>query len=271
MKRTPLAAAVVMLGGCTAIPDLQRDRSLPLREILEHTACELQGAFRSLTADRYKRFKAERWLISVKLTPKVDTDLTAGVGASWKNAGTAGKLVTWTLGTPGVQLNAKGNRTGGITYSINSEKLIADTRLKCDRSSESYHALARHLGVGEWLRRTVSAMDGTLVAELDSPTYSSQITIKYSANGSYSFSFAAGSELASLGGTYTDEQQLSITMSEVKAAKSFSVVTLPEGEKFPAPKPAAVGRAESDAIRDAKARNELLQLEQAIRSLRIQE
>jgi hypothetical protein len=170
-----------------------------------------------------------------------------------------------------VQLNAKGNRTGGITYTINSGKLIADTTMQCDRSTRAYHALARHLGIGEWLRRTVSAMDGTKVTELDSPTYSSQITIKYSANGGYSFAFPQGSDVAGLAGSYSTDETLGITMSEIKTPKSFTVVTLPSGGTFPDPKAVRLGEAEYGAVEAAKARTELLHLEQAIRGLRVSE
>lgn len=239
-----------------------------MAEILEHATCELQEAFKDLTHNNFRRFKAENWLISIKINPKIDTDLTATAGYSAKHSGAAGQILTWTLGTPGIQLNAKGNRSGGITYTIQSQKLLSATNLPCNRSGSNYHALTQHLGVGEWLRRSVSAMSRTEMAELDSPTYTSQITIKFGANGGYSYVFPKGSDTAGLGASYTSEQQLVITMTEIKKPKTFRIISLPDGENFPIPGKALATTTEESAVQDAKNRAEILQLEQAIRSLR---
>lgn len=275
-QRACVLSTFLPLSGCVTVPDLPPDAALPIREILLHSACELRDAFRSLYAPEYARlksFKPDRWLISITLQPRVDANLVAGGGLTRKSTTqplSVKSLITWAVGPPGVQLDAKSWRSGNITYTIKSPDLIRDTELPCYKDTLHYHALTRNLGVGEWLRRTIAATDSTTVAQVDKPTYTSNITIKFSANGSYSYAFSLGSDQAALSGFYQMDEQLSILMTQLPAEKKFTVVTLPTGEKFWSRKEALVGaRAEAVVVEEAKSRLDTIQLEQAIRGLQL--
>ncbi len=261
------------LSGCAILPDLPVDYALPIQEILLHTACELQDAFRYLSQERYSRFKADQWLISITLTPKVDTNLNVGFGHTRKTSiPNALRTHTWFIGAaPGVQLDGKGQKSGAITYSIKSQNLIADNTLICDPAQSSYHVLARNLGVGEWLYRAAVGMDAAQVADVDKPTFSADVTIKFGGNGSYTFAFPAGSDLGTLGGSYQLDEQLQILMTRLTPTKKFIVISLPTAQDFgPDPRAVVLTQAETSVVQDAKARLDVIQLEQTIRGLRAQ-
>ena len=143
----------------------------------------------------------------------------------------ATRVTTWALNSPGLQLDVKTERSGSVGFDFKSGELIDDKTLPCDYASFSYHALAQHLGIREWLGRSVDAMYVTGTAVLDKPVYDSDITIKFSANGSYSYVFPHGSDLASLAGSYTVDEQLNITFAPLNITPAFTVVTLPQGGK----------------------------------------
>jgi hypothetical protein len=249
----------VSVGGCASLPDLPGDIELPVKEIILHSACELRDTFRSLTAPEFKRFKAEQWLISVTLTPKVDTSLTFG-GAWTRRDAPASRLVTWVFGTgPGIQYEAKGQRSGAATYSIKSKQLIEDKSMPCDRDTPSWHALTRELRVADWLRRSVSTAN--------KPSFNSEITIKFNGTGSYTFAFPKGSDFGSLGGSYQVNQQLQIAMTPLTPSREFTVVTLPAGDNWDR-KQARIALEADVAVQNAKSRLDIIQLEQAIQSIR---
>ena len=183
---------------------------------LLNATCELQHSFRYLNQSRFKSFKADQWLVAITLTPKVDSDINLAGGFTRKIPGVANalRLTTWVMGTaPGVQLDAKGNRTGSITYNIKSQDLIKDVSLMCDTDSPTYHALTRHLGVGEWLYRSAVGNSQNGVAQVDKPTFSSDITIKFGGTGTYTYAFPVGSDLATFGGSYQLDELLNCCKS----------------------------------------------------------
>jgi hypothetical protein len=255
-----------------ALPELPSNRELPVHEILEHTACELRDAFRSLTLPEYSRSKAERWLIAVSLTPKVDDQLTLGGSKTWKSTALPSpkQLITWVLGTsPGVQLDAKSQSIGAVTYNMKSAELIRDNTLYCDRDTIAYHTLTRHLGIGQWLRRTVSAMDVSSTASIDKPSFTADISIKFTGGGSYTYAFPLGSDLASLSGNYSIDEKLEITMTEIKETKTFSVVTLPTGQIWNKKTAMVPTVARATAVEDAQSRLDLIQIQQSLSNLRV--
>src|ERR1700716_3026097 len=88
----------VFIIGCSVIPDIPPDFALPVREILSQTACELQDAFLSLdSSPDFRRFNARKWLITMSLAPKVDTDVNANGGWTRKNpfSGNPSRFTTW--------------------------------------------------------------------------------------------------------------------------------------------------------------------------------
>ena len=252
---------------CSIVPDLPPDLTFPMKEILLHTACELQVALRTFDTPQFKRFNARKWLITVALNPKTDADITPALGLTRKVpiVANAARVTSWALNSPGLQFDMKTERSGGMGFVFKSPGLIGDNTLPCDSTSPSYHALTQHLNIREWLGRSVDAMYVTGTAELDKPTYDSDVTIKFSANGSYTYTFPHGTDLASLSGSYTVDEQLNITFAPLNTTPPFTVVTLPRGGKGFEPNNAAP--VSTTAVPDAQARTDLIRIEQAIRKL----
>jgi len=271
--RSCLAGALVsvQVAACSVLPNLPSDEydrvSLPVHEIVLRSACELQDAFNSLTEDQYKQFKPRNWLISVTLQPKVDTEITPGFGLTRVVPTTpkAPTLTTYTIGgSPGTFIDGKGERLGSVVYSYKSADLMDDKNLDCTPRTPSMNALAQHLGVGEWLRRTVAATNGVKSAKVDKPTFNSDITIKFSASGGYSFAFPAGTDTATLSASYALDEQLNIAMTPSTSTKIVAI-TLPTGENFKDP-----GSKQTyviSSVQSAQSRMDLLQIEQAIISV----
>ena len=246
------------------MPGIPPDFALPVNAILAQTACELQYAF--IVLDRtpeLKRFKAKQWLVTVSLSPKTDTDITLSGGLTRKSLDNPVRFTTWTLSSPGAQIDDHATRTGGINFNFKSSELMADKVLRCPPAFPSIHVLAQHLGVGEWLYRTASAMAVAASATIDKPTYNTEINIKLSANGSYTFTFPPGTNLAAFGGSYTLDEQLNISMAPIAETHRLSVTSLPV-QKFGQPVTSSV------QVQSAQTRLDLLGIEQAIRRLQPQ-
>ncbi|MGY4308332.1 hypothetical protein ACVIJ6_005575 [Bradyrhizobium sp. USDA 4369] len=141
--------AFAALSGCAIVPDVPPDYALPVQEILQHTSCELQRAFNAIASESaYKRFQPDRWLVTIALTPKVDTDANAAGGFTRKNPwiGSPTRFVNWNVSGPGLQLNLKGSKTSGINFTFKSNELMVDETLVCP-ASLSAHALTLPLGL----------------------------------------------------------------------------------------------------------------------------
>jgi hypothetical protein len=266
MSRTICAVPVaLLLGGCAIVPDVPPDFALPVHAILAQTACELQQAFRVLdAAPELKRFKAKQWLVTVLLTPKTDTDVTLSGGLTRKTLSNPARFTTWTLSGPGAQVDDKAERSSAINFNFKSADLMVDKTLRCPPEFQSIHALAQHLGVGEWLYRTASAMAISSSVTIDKPVYNTEITIKLSANGTYTFTFPPGTNLAGFGGSYTLDEQLNISMAPIADKQTLKVTSLPVGQQFSAPVNSTV------VVESAQNRLDLLGIEQAIRKLQTQ-
>jgi hypothetical protein len=267
-----IAFVAVFASGCSAIiPDVPPDFALPVQEILQQTACELQRAFQYLDQPEYSRFHAKRWLVTVSLAPKVDTDLNISGGWTRKNPFRDNPLrfVTWAISGPGIQLDAKGEKSSGVNFTFVSEKLMADKNLQCDLPSPSMHALAQHLGVGAWLDRTARAILVAPSADIDRPLFNTDITIKVAGNGSYTYTFPAGTDLASLGASYAVDEQLNISLVTIDQKAPVSAVTLPSGTDFANDTRTSRQVSSTAPIEAAVTRSDTIQLEQAIRSLKL--
>lgn len=235
-----VCGSVIWTGGCSTIPAVPGDFSLPVREILQHAACELRGAFIELSKPEYAWFKAGNWLIAVKLTPKTDSDVNGGLGLTGKNTTITGLkyFTNWALGSagaPGAAIDAKGSRVAAVTFKMSSKELLnPKNQLICPVDSPRYHALAEHLGIGEWLVRLVQAKDYAVgsLASLDTPTYSSQIVVKFSANGNFTYSFPFGTNFGAISGYYNLDQTLDITLTPDTGGQKIWVQTLPKGGEF---------------------------------------
>lgn len=149
---------------------------------------------------------------------------------------------------------------------------MADRTLPCDVDTPSLHVLTQHLGVGDWLRRVAKAVNVAATAELDKPTYNSGFTIKFAANGSYTFTFPPGTDLAAASGSYALDEQLNISMTPLTAPPPpITVVTLPQGQTFGFPKSTVTAVPTTTATDAARQRLDLIELEQAIRNLQFRQ
>jgi hypothetical protein len=258
------ALVVALLGGCAIVPNIPPDFALPVRDILAQSACELQASFNYLDSKpEFARFKAKQWLITLGIAPKVDTDLNAGGGGTRVSPyiGKPVRFTTWSVTGPGLQLDGKGERSSGISFTFTSSKLMTDKSIQCPPSSPSIHVLAQYLGVGEWLTRTAAALSVAKSAGIDKPIYDTDITVKFSANGTYSFTFPPGTDIASFGGSYMVDEQLNISMAPIADKTTLTVTSLPVGQQYSATGTSTV------QLMSAQNRLDLLGIEQAIRKL----
>lgn len=255
------------LSACAVIPDVPPDFSLPVQEILAVTACDLRDAFNSLeSSHQFARFKPQQWLVTILLLPKVDTDLNASGGLTRKDPfiGNPASFTTWGA-NPGIQFDAKGERSSQVKYNFVSGQLLKDRTLLCPAQTATVHLLSAHLGLGDWLRRIAVALNVASSAKIDNPTYNTDITIKLTGGGSYTFTFPPGTNLASLGGSYSIDEQLNISMVPIAdTPPPLKVVTLPVSKEF------QVTPVTTVQVEAAQTRQDLSQIEQAIRSIKPQ-
>jgi hypothetical protein len=228
-------AFALSVSGCAVMPDLPPDWALPMREIMLHSACELQAALADLDARvPPAHFNARGWKIAVTLNPKTETDIVPGAGLTRRvpPLATNTRLGTYVVGSgPGVTLDMKGNRAGSVDFTFDSEKLIFNASLPCERETLSYHALTKHLAIRDWLARSVEASDlaGSVV---DNPNFTAQVVVKFGGAGSYTYTFPPGADLLSLSGYYQLDETLRIIFTKKPAVVAkFDVRTLPEGGK----------------------------------------
>jgi hypothetical protein len=259
------ALFVACLGACAVIPDIPPDFALPVRAIVAQTACELHDAFIAIDATpELKSFKAKQWQVSIALLPRTEVDLTASGGLTRRTLNNPTRFTTWALNGPGVQLDDKGIRSSGISYNFASGKLMADKTLVCPPEYPSIHSLAQHLGVGRWLFRSAETLSVASSLSADKPVYNSEVTIKFSANGSYTFTFPAGTDLASLSGSYSLDEQLNISMVPIADKEVIHVTSLPNSQQYSKPVVSNV------QVVSPEVRFDLQGIETAIRKLQTQ-
>jgi hypothetical protein len=259
----------LILGDCAVIPDVPPDFALPMQAILAQTACELHDAFITLDGEaQYRRFKAKKWLVTVALAPKADTEVTASAGFTRKTLRDPASFTSWAVNGPGLQSDDKSERSSSITYNFKSADLMKDKTLRCPPPYPSINVLAQHLGVGEWLGRSAAAMQVASSATIDKPVYDTEITIKFSGNGSYTFTFLPGTNLAGLSGSYSLDVQLNINMSIIAdSPPPLHFVSLPLWQQLNTPQ---VPVTSTSQVQAAQQRLDLLGIEQAIRKLQPQ-
>jgi hypothetical protein len=220
------------LGGCAIMPDIAPDWALPMREIMLHSACELQDALSALDREvPHELFNARNWKIAVTLNPKSEADIIPGAGLTRKVPATATtRFSNWVVGGGnGVTLDMRGNRTGTVDFNFDSEKLILDGALPCERETISYHALTKNLAIKDWLYRSVQA---TAVAgsTIDNPKFTAQVVVKFNGAASYTYTFPPGTDIVTLGGYYQLDETLSIVFTKKPAVVAkYDLVTLPAG------------------------------------------
>jgi hypothetical protein len=239
LMRVMVPGVFLVGAGCSIIPDIPGDYSLPINEILQHVACELRDAFTELRYINSPSFKATNWLIGISLTPKADRELIAGAGLTGKNTTDSKRTYfnTWSLGSsPAGQLDAKGTRNASVVYKIHSRDLFNPKKflVACENLSPSYSVLAQHLGIHKWLVRTVTEKDRSVggLASLETPTFTSEIFIKFTGSGTFTYNFPLGTDFASLSGTYDLDETLTIGLTPDQVKSVLIVQTLPTGGNF---------------------------------------
>ena len=122
-------------------------------------------------------------------------------------------------------------------------------------------------GVGEWLRCKIAATEGVNSAKLDKPQFNSDITIKFSASGGYSFAFPAGWQGADalFGSLRPSYEQLNIAMTAVTmtTTKTVTAVTSPASARHFAGVKIQQYKT-STVTTTAQSQMDLLQIQQAI-------
>ena len=237
-----VVAVGASIGGCSIIPQVPDDATLPVREILQHTACELQSAFVTLSNDpQYASFKPSKWLIAIKLSPKFYSDVSGGIGSTGKSTSLAGPKYfnNWafgSVGSPGANTDAKGTKSVTVTFKMSSKDLLHPKEpLICPVDSPRVHVLEENLGIEKWLIQLVQAKNRAVgsLATFDTPTYSSEIEVKFTGNGNFTYTFPFGTTFANISGTYDLDETLEITLSAATGGGgTISVQTLPKGGKF---------------------------------------
>ena len=200
-------ALAALFGGCSFAPDIPPDFALPVRDILAQTACELQASFIYLDSyGEFAKFNPKQWLVTINIAPKVDTDLNGGLGGTRVSPyiGKPIRYTTWNISGPGLQLDGKGERSSAINFTFTSSKLMADSSLQCP-PSPSIHAL--HKSRRRVFLSEPRQLDHRGLANIDKPVYNTDITVKFSANGTYTYTFLPGTDVASLGGSYTLDEK----------------------------------------------------------------
>lgn len=241
-----IAISAPLVASCSGfIPDVPNNYSLPIEDILHNTTCELRQAFLELNQKKeFAAFKANNWLIGLTLSPKTDKEVIAGVGLTGKSTSLAAApfFNSWSIGTaavPGANTDFRGTRNAGITYNIHSRDILNVSKypIYCDPTSPTYNSLAEHLGVREWLIRTVLAQYETTgsLAKLDKPTFSSEIFVKFTGAGNFTYNFPFGTDFAALSGSYDEDITFSIALTTDSKVTTIKVQTLPTGGNFGEP------------------------------------
>jgi len=128
-----------------------------------------------------------------------------------------------------VTLEMKGNRTGSVDFNFDSEKLVLDRGLPCERETISYHALTKNLAIKDWIYRSIEA-NALAGSTIDNPKFTAQVIVKFSDSASYTYTFPPGTDFLTLGGYYQLDETLSIVFTKKPSVVAkYDLVTLPTG------------------------------------------
>ena len=265
-----LVALSGVTGGCAIMPDLPPDWAMPQREIVLHSACEVQSALRFVAQNKPPKtvFDPDGWTVKITLNPKVDADIAPGAGVTRRqptqtNAVRFANLVLG--GSNGATAEMRGERTGSLDFVFDSLDLIRDD-LGCELEPFRLHSLTKSIGIEDWLIR---AVDAAVLShsKIDKPSFSSEVFMKFNGSGSYTYTFPPGTNLATLSGYYQLDEMLNVNLVAKTPVKTISAVTLPKGGPgFDANQ----GKLLTSVITTLQeTRGDLQQIEQAIRNTRI--
>jgi hypothetical protein len=256
----------VATGGCAIMPDLPPDWAMPQSEIVLHSACEIQSALRAIEQDRSskKTFNPDGWTVKITLNPKVDADIAPGVGFTRRQPtkSAAVRFANLVLGSGnGASADLHGTRTGNLDFVLDSAKLKKD-ELGCEHEPFLLHSLTKSIGIEDWLVRSVQA---SIIShsKIDKPSFSTEVNMKFSGAGSYTYTFPAGTNLGTLSGFYQLDETLNVNFVAKPAVVKITAITLPANGKGFARTQVLVPSV-VNTLQDT--RGDLQQIEQAIRN-----
>jgi hypothetical protein len=258
---------LVLLNGCTTIPDLPPDSELPVQQIISNSVCELRDAF--LTLSERPNFRAEEWAGSISLVPKVDTDLNTTFGFSGKATLSPVHFWNWS-GSPLAGVDVRGHADASATYAFHTSSLLRpDPHLDavCARADWSRN-FDHRAGLLEWWQRTIPSPDPAfaVVVPMDKQGFTRQVTVKLSGGASATYSMLPRTLSLGASGYYQRDLTLSFAFTPDPKDKKRKVVTLPEGGLFRDIKGPPTGPVSPGALQ----RLDAIQTENILRNLRIQ-
>jgi hypothetical protein len=263
------SALCCVSGGCAIMPTLPPDWALPQREIVLHSACELQSTLRFMAQHPPPKgvFDPTAWTVRISLNPKIEADIVPGLGLTRRRP-TDTKAIRFSNlvlgGSNGATTDMRGTRTGNLDFVFDSASLLTDD-LGCENEPFLLHSLTKTIGIEDWLIGSVNAAVSSH-STIDKPSFSSEVFMKFNGSGSYTYTFPAGTDLASLSGYFQCDEILNINLTAKPATKQVHAVTLPpNGQGFSV---GSRGPTASLAVSLQEQRGDLQQIEQAIRNIR---
>jgi hypothetical protein len=242
---------------------------MPQSEIVLHSVCEVQSALRFIALNKAPKtvFDPAGWTVKITLNPKIDADIAPGAGLT-RRTPTDTKAVRFANlvlgGSNGATLEMRGERTGNLDFVIDSAKLIGED-LGCENEPFLLHSLTKSIGIEKWLIRSV---DAAVVShsKIDKPSFSSEVFMKFNGSGSYTYTFPAGTDLATLSGFYQLDEILNINLVAKTPVVKITAVTLPNNGKGFVRNQGPLAPSVVYSLQET--RGDLQQIEQAIRNTR---
>jgi len=270
-KLVLIATSCSFFGACAIMPELPADWAMPEQEILHHSACEVQSALRYLAEFPPPKsvFVAANWTVKITLNPKVDADIAPSAGLTRKVPTRANPVRLTSLvlgGANGATAEAKGERTSNLDFVFDAGKLIKDKTLDCEHEPFALHSLSKKIGIEDWLIRSVEAATVTH-SQIDKPSFSADVFMKFSGSGGYTYTFPAGTDLLGISGYYQLDETLNVNLTAKPSTKTVTAVTLPLGGPGFDPNQGQAVTSRVTTFQDT--RSDLQQIEQAIRNNRL--
>jgi hypothetical protein len=208
-----IAAAVVMngLSACAVVPNHEILERVAVREIVDRVQCELRGAVKN-QLDKYSWFKT--WNAAFELTLQVEANSAVALDSSFITPYQSGKFA---LGITG---GVDGNATRVSTLKI-AAPIAKLAKFKCPLPPPSGLALDSNLGISEWVREVLHAVNkGDTVDHVSSFGQNVSFVLVFSGGVKPGFILERFTGPGGLSGKKTDTHSLNIAFAEPDDKKS---------------------------------------------------